>query len=172
MLYEFKFPDVGEGVHEGKVLQLTKAPGEQVLEGDIIAVVETDKVVAEIPTSKTGKLIKYTISEGQIIEVGKTLAFIDDEVIDTAPVKETPKAPVLTDQSTGVVGQLEDAGNFVLPASGEGVVDRTSEAITLSGTVTKVLATPLARKIASQNGIDISGIKGSGPAGRVTREDV
>ena len=172
MFFEFKFPDVGEGIHEGKVLQLTKSPGDQVSEGDIIAVVETDKVVAEIPTSKSGKLIKYSLDEGQIIKVGTTLAFIDEGTSSTQMAHATVKEEPQVDQSTGVVGELENAGNFVLPASGEGIADKTSEAITLSGIPSKVLATPLARKIASTNKIDISKIKGTGPAGRVTREDV
>jgi len=172
MFFEFKFPDVGEGVHEGKVLQLTKSPGDLVSEGDIIAIVETDKVVAEIPTSKSGKLIKYSIDEGQIIEVGKTLAFIDEGAQGTSTTNAATFEKPQEDKSTAVVGELESAGNFVLPASGEGIVDRTSEAITLSGIPSKVLATPLARKIASTNKIDISKIKGTGPAGRVTREDV
>ena len=59
MIFEFKFPDVGEGVHEGKILQLKFKPGDKVEAGEILAVVETDKVVAEIPTSKSGTLKKY-----------------------------------------------------------------------------------------------------------------
>ena len=55
-LYEFRFPDIGEGIHEGQVLEWKHAPGDHVAEGEILALVETDKVVAEIPSPKDGIL--------------------------------------------------------------------------------------------------------------------
>lgn len=176
MIFEFKFPDVGEGVHEGKILQLKFKPGDKVEAGEILAVVETDKVVAEIPTSKSGTLKRYGAEEGQIIEVGKTLAFIElegstgDTVKDEGQEKKT--IPISEDDNAGVVGQLESAGNFVLPASGEGFSDHGAEKNLLTGKGPKVLATPLARKMAQDRGIDIAAIKGTGPAGRVTKEDI
>lgn len=176
MIYEFKFPDVGEGVHEGKILQLKFKSGDKIEAGDIIAVVETDKVVAEIPTSKSGILQKYGAAEGQIIEVGKTLAFInlqgekEDSIKSEGEEKKT--IPISEDDNAGVVGQLESAGSIILPASGEGFTDKSAESVSLSDRRPKVLATPLARKIAQDKGIDISTLKGTGPAGRVTKEDV
>ena len=98
MLFEFKFPDVGEGVHEGKILQLTFKPGDKVEAGDILAVVETDKVVAEIPSSKDGVLKKYGAEEGQVIHVGSVLAFIETEGA-AQPTKE----PI--DEAGSVVGE-------------------------------------------------------------------
>ncbi len=176
MIYEFKFPDVGEGVHEGKILQLKFKPGDKVEAGDILAVVETDKVVAEIPTSKSGVLQKYGAAEGQIIEVGKTLAFIDLEGDAKDSIKtegdEKKTIPISEDDNAGVVGQLESAGSVVLPASGEGFADKGAESVSLTDRRPKVLATPLARKIAQDKGVDITTLKGTGPAGRVTKEDV
>ena len=77
MSYEFKFPDVGEGLTEGKILELKVNPGAEVSAGDILAIVETDKVVAEIASPKSGVLVKFGSKVGNRISVGETLAFID-----------------------------------------------------------------------------------------------
>ena len=165
MLFEFKFPDVGEGVHEGKILQLTFKPGDKVEAGDILAVVETDKVVAEIPSSKDGVLKKYGAEEGQVIHVGSVLAYIETEGAEQ-PAKE----PI--DEAGSVVGELEGPGDTIMPVSGEGVSDLAPEAVSLVQGKTRTLATPVARKLASDNNLDISLLKGSGPSGRVMKKDV
>ena len=77
MSYEFKFPDLGEGLTEGKILELKVSPGAAVSEGDILAIVETDKVVAEIPSPKSGVVVRFGSSVGERISVGATLAYID-----------------------------------------------------------------------------------------------
>ena len=171
-MFEFKFPDVGEGVHEGKVLKLKVKPGENVTEGDILAVVETDKVVAEIPSSKTGKLIKFGIEVGQIIEVGQTLAFLEDKN-STSTTEKKEKVIEVKEDTAGVVGQLESAGNIIMPASKEGTLDKSSnEANSLTDRISKILATPLARKLAFKYEIDLTSIIGTGPAGRITKNDI
>ena len=126
-MYEFKFPDVGEGVHEGKILQLKVNPGDKISEGEIFAIVVTDKVDAEIPSSKTGILSKFSLAEGQIIEVGQTLAFIETTLDQS---KTTIKN--ISDDNAGVVGQLETASNIVLPASSEGILDKSLNSIGLN----------------------------------------
>ena len=166
MIFEFKFPDVGEGVHEGKVLQLKYKAGDMVEAGEILAVIETDKVVAEIPSPKSGKLQKYGAEEGQIINVGEVLAFL--EVDGDAPAKE-----VVEEENAGVVGELEVAtGDSFMPASGEGFIDGAAEDSTLDDRQAKVIATPVARKMASDLGIRLDSIKGSGPGGRIMKEDI
>jgi pyruvate dehydrogenase E2 component (dihydrolipoamide acetyltransferase) len=166
MIFEFKFPDVGEGVHEGKVLQLKYQAGDMVEAGEILAVIETDKVVAEIPSPKSGKLQKYGAEEGQIINVGEVLAFL--EVEGDAPAKE-----VVEEENAGVVGELEVAtGDSFMPASGEAFIDGAAEDATLDDRQTKVIATPVARKMASDMGIRLDSIKGSGPGGRIMKEDI
>lgn len=164
MIFEFKFPDIGEGVHEGKVLQLNFKNGDKIEEGNILATVETDKVVAEIPTPKSGVLKKFGANEGQIIHVGEVFAFIE---LEGNVKQEEPKK----EENAGVIGQLELSNGFVMPSSGEGIADKSVEAITLTGKK-QVLATPVARKMASDLGIDISKLTGSGPGGRIMKADI
>ncbi len=165
MRFEFKFPDVGEGVHEGKILKLNFKPGDEIEEGDILAVVETDKVVAEIPSSRNGVLEKYGAAEGQIIKVGETLAYIE---------AEGSKAETADDEETGsVVGEIQGPkAGTVLPASGEGLADKEPEALSLKKDNRITLATPLARKLAADLGLQLEGIRGSGPGGRVLKQDI
>lgn len=172
MIYEFKFPDVGEGVHEGNILQIKVPVGEMVKAGDILAVVETDKVTAEIPSSKDGKIVRYGFEEGQVIEVGQTLAYIEVEGQGGVDLPLPKKA--LVEENANVVGELDLGDGSVLPASGEGMSDDSHEnaSLTDASRSRKVLATPLARKLCLDKGIDIGKITGTGPAGRVTKNDI
>ena len=77
MSYEFKFPDIGEGLTEGKILELKVDPGTEVTEGDILAIVETDKVVAEIASPKSGVIERFGTEVGEEIRVGETMAYIN-----------------------------------------------------------------------------------------------
>lgn len=179
MSYEFKFPDVGEGVHEGKVLQLLFKPGDRVEAGETLAVVETDKVTAEIPSPKSGTLERYGAAEGQVIHVGETLAVIraGDAAESSSGAAGTPAAGPQApsgggeEEAAAVVGKLETAGNYVLPASGEGIADRAQEAVSLTGRAAP-LATPMARKLAADLAVDLARVRGSGPAGRVMKSDI
>jgi pyruvate dehydrogenase E2 component (dihydrolipoamide acetyltransferase) len=164
MNYEFKFPDVGEGIHEGKVLQWKAQVNDNVKMGDILAIVETDKVVAEIPSPKDGKLIKQNVAEGQIIHVGEVLAVI--EIMGEDKQTET------VEEAATVIGQLETAKGMVLPSSGEGLYDKSPESVSLSDKKDIVLATPVARKMAKDMGVDITKVKGTGPAARVMKIDI
>ncbi len=105
MIFEFKFPDVGEGVHEGNLLQIKVPIGETVKAGDILAVVETDKVTAEIPSPKDGKIIRYGFEEGQVIEVGQILAFIELEGSAPSESAPAPAAKAVVEENASVVGE-------------------------------------------------------------------
>ncbi|MBT3235323.1 MAG: 2-oxo acid dehydrogenase subunit E2 [Bdellovibrionales bacterium] len=163
MIFEFKFADIGEGVHEGKVLALSVKPGASVEQGDILAEVETDKVVAEIPSSKSGTLVRYGVKEGETIKVGETLAFVELAAGESSQVVvDRPH------ESVGVVGALiESEAGAVMKASTEGQQSQSEQSFP-----PMVLATPLARKLASDWGINLTSISGSGPHGRVTKEDL
>lgn len=164
MNFEFKFPDVGEGIHEGKILQWKVEVGQMVKVGDIIAVVETDKVVAEIPSPRDGKIIKLNGAEGQIIHVDDVLAVIEVE-------GEEKEVEIIEEAST-VIGQLETAKGVVLPSSGEGRLDHAQESISLKTDREPILATPVARKMAKDLGVDITKVKGTGPGGRIMKHDI
>ena len=151
MKFTFNFPDLGEGLEEGTIMEWYVKAGQHVKMGDSLVQMETDKVVADIPSPKDGVIAQLFGDEGDVVKVGSPLVII--ELVGEAAEKET-------DEDAGaVVGTLEVAGkkDAIMASSDEG---------------RKVLATPVARAMAKQLGIDINEISGSGPSGRVKKEDI
>lgn len=166
-MIDFKFADIGEGIHEGKILKLMVKEGDEVKDGDTLFLVETDKVNAEIPSPASGKIHKIFPKEGDIIHVGDVVVKIDDgkdiDISMEEPRKEAVKEG--EDESTGVVGELMVSSQIIEDSNErEGVNTGTSGR--------RALATPVARKLAKDLGIDINTIRGTGPVGRVMKEDI
>lgn len=169
MLYIFKFPDIGEGVTEGRILEWFVKPGQAIEEGDAVVKVETDKVIADIPSPRTGT-VKNTFGKvGDIINVEDALIEIEIEG-DAGTDQPTTEEPV-EEVGYGVVGVIEDAtSDAFLPATGEGM--EAVAVATQTPTRQKTLATPVARKMAVDLGLDINEVRGSGPGGRVMKNDI
>ena len=178
-MYDFKFADIGEGIHEGKILKWHFKEGDKVKEGETLVIVETDKVNAELPSPVDGVIKKLGAKEGDTIHVGETVVLIDDgtggeaeEPKKEEPKKEEPKKetskkePVSEGKAApGVIGQI-DVSDDVMESSSEGGSEKKAEASK------KVLATPVARQMAKDLGVDIQTIKGTGENGRVMKEDI
>lgn len=171
MRYIFKFPDIGEGLEEGVIIQWHVDKGQKVKMGESLVTMETDKVVTEIPSPRDGVIAARYGSEGETIRVGAALVEIelDGDEVAINQVEEKPKAESVEEEGAGVVGTLEVAGNdFVLTASKEGV----SEEKETKSRQSKALATPVARAMAKEMGIDINLVRGTGPAQRVMKNDI
>ena len=139
--------------------------------GESLVTMETDKVVTEIPSPRDGVIAARYGSEGETIRVGAALVEIelDGDEVATNQVEDKPKAEGVEEEGAGVVGTLEVAGNdFVLTASKEGV----SEEKETKSRQSKALATPGARAMAKEMGIDINLVRGTGPAQRVMKNDI
>jgi pyruvate dehydrogenase E2 component (dihydrolipoamide acetyltransferase) len=171
MSFIFKFPDIGEGIHEGKILEWHVARGQMVNEGDPLVKVETDKVVADIPSPRSGMIKNLFGKVGQVINVGDVLAELDSEGGGEEAATAPTKREGIKEAGFGVVGEIEVAKtDAFLPATGEGfegnggapqVVERR-----------RVLASPVARRMAKDFGVDLRAVRGTGPGGRVMKEDV
>lgn len=170
MKYIFKFPDIGEGLDEGTIIEWQVQKGQQIKLGETLVTMETDKVVADIPSSKDGIITATYGKVGETIHVGDALVEIEIEGVEgEAAVEEANKVEAVEEEGAGVVGTLEIAGNSaVLSASNEGMNSDNSETTKSK----KILATPVARAMAKDMGIDINKVKGSGPAGRVMKADI
>lgn len=162
-MYDFKFADIGEGIHEGRILKWNYAVGDAVKEGETLVIIETDKVNAEIPSPVSGTVVSLGAKLGETIHVGETLVVINEENKNDffGPAKTEA---VSEDQDAGVVGQLV--------VSEEIIASSIEQVKTDSADQKKVLASPVARKLASELGLDIRKIKGTGEQGRVMKEDV
>ena len=113
-MFEFKFPDVGEGIHEGKIVKWHVKEGYEIKTDDTLAEVETDKAVVEIPSPKTGKISKLNHAEGDTIKVGEVLAEIEVSGGDEAAAE--PAAQDEKQESAGVVGDLGKTSMGVMKA--------------------------------------------------------
>lgn len=171
MRYIFKFPDIGEGLEEGVIVQWHVDKGQKVKMGESLVTMETDKVVTEIPSPRDGVIAARYGSEGETIRVGAALVEIelDGDEVAINQIEDKPKAESVEEEGAGVVGTLEVAGNdFVLTASKEGVSAEKESKTRQS----KALATPVARAMAKEMGIDINLVRGTGPAQRVMKNDI
>ena len=168
MLYIFKFPDIGEGVTEGKILEWFVKKGQEIQEGDPVVKMETDKVVADIPSPRTGVIKNIFGKVGDTINVDDALVEIE---IAGGEMDSKEKEVPVEEEGYGVIGHIEDATtDAFLPSTGEGLEDDTDKVVITKRV--KTLATPVARKMAKDFGLDINEITGSGPAGRVMKIDI
>lgn len=183
MPFEFAFPDVGEGITEGKILKWLVKEGENVVADKPVCEVETGKAVVEIPGPRNGKLLKQNFREGETIHVGEILFTMEGEgkaetkqenpeekkEIKEKPVakKENKKETGKQKESFGVVGELE-----VAPLEGEIKQEVHRPKTQKEEEHEHVLALPATRKLAKDLKVDISKVKGTGMNERVTSQDV
>jgi pyruvate dehydrogenase E2 component (dihydrolipoamide acetyltransferase) len=164
MKFEFEFPDIGEGIREGTLMKWLVHEGENIEEGQSVAEVETDKVTTEIPSPRSGKVLELKFQEGDTIEVEQVFIVIDTEG-DSLDVVEKPE--IVEEETAGVVGEVI-ASSELIPASTEGTISTSKESLQKK----KVLATPVARAMAKDLGVDITTVEGTGPNGRVMKDDI
>ncbi|HUW91761.1 MAG TPA: dihydrolipoamide acetyltransferase family protein [Bacteroidales bacterium] len=169
MRYIFKFPDIGEGLTEGIVIEWYVDKGTAVKVGQPLVKMETDKVVTDIPSPREGAIAARYGKVGEIVHVGETL--VEIEIAGEAGTEaNAPEIEMVEEKGAGVVGTLEVASNNAfLPASEEGTEVRPAAE---KGGVRKVLATPVARAMARDMNIDINLVTGTGPAGRIMKSDI
>ncbi|MBT2645549.1 2-oxo acid dehydrogenase subunit E2 [Bacillus sp. ISL-34] len=153
-MMEFKLPDVGEGMHEGEIIQWLIKEGDAVKQDQPIVEVQTDKVNAELTAPAPGVVKKIFFSEGDIVEVGTTIFTIQEE----------------NDISVPDAGIIEEENQVVQSDD----VKVNPEHITTKQhhEAVRALATPFVRQMAREMKVDIEKVKGTGPAGRITESDV
>ena len=154
MVYAFKFPDVGEGIHEGEIVKWLVKEGDLIKEDQPLVEMQTDKAVVEIPSPKAGKVLKLNFKNGSTVKVGEVLLLIEEKGGSSKV-------------STGVVGQIDE----------EKTEGEKTEKISIRQTGSKSvdgtnLATPRVRALAQKLGVEISSIKGTGKNGIITEDDI
>ena len=164
MAREFRLPDIGEGLTEAEIVRWLVAEGDPVQADQPIVEVETDKAVVEIPSPSAGVVVSHGGAEGDVIEVGQVLVTIGEpgEVRPPAEpeVEETAPEPAFREPSP-IVGTLSDeAETLTSPQSDQGQLPSAIKAL------------PVVRKLARDNDVGLESITGTGPGGRIVREDV
>ncbi len=162
MAYEFKLPDLGEGLTEGEVARWLVAEGQEVAEDDPLVEIQTDKTTVEIPSPAAGRVARILVEEGAVVPVGSVLVVIGDgEAMPTGALSgSAPQA------SRGSADSPRSSG--VAPPD----LARDEEPPSAGGAPERVRATPLVRRLAQELGVDLAAVAGTGPQGRLTEEDV
>jgi pyruvate dehydrogenase E2 component (dihydrolipoamide acetyltransferase) len=147
MAYEFKLPDLGEGLTEGEVARWLVDEGQEIAEDDPLVEIQTDKTTVEIPSPAAGTVARILVAEGEVVPVGSVLVVIgEDREPRTEPTAPPAESRVRSEQARGQTPGQVPSG--------------------------QVRATPLVRRLAQELGVDLAAVAGTGPQGRVTEGDV
>jgi pyruvate dehydrogenase E2 component (dihydrolipoamide acetyltransferase) len=160
MATEIKLPRLGQGMESGTIVKWLKSEGDKVEKGEPLYELDTDKVTQEVEADASGVLLKIAVSEGEV-EVGKTIAVIGEqgesvEVSDDGKEEGSPARAREEERQRGREASTEQVTEIKQPSTANG----------------RIKASPLARRIARERGIDLSNVAGTGPEGRVVAEDV
>jgi pyruvate dehydrogenase E2 component (dihydrolipoamide acetyltransferase) len=142
-MFQFKLPDLAEGVHEGQIIRVHVKAGQSVREDDPLIEVETDKAAVEIPSPVSGRVVEVHVSESELVHVGDVMVTFES----SSPPAESAPAPIPAPTAA--------ANTSPAATSGE-----------------RKPASPSVRRLARERKLDLKEVRGSGPGGRVTRDDV
>jgi pyruvate dehydrogenase E2 component (dihydrolipoamide acetyltransferase) len=160
MATEIKLPRLGQGMESGTIVKWLKSEGDKVQKGEPLYELDTDKVTQEVEADASGVLLKIAVVEGEV-PVGKTIAVIGEqgEAVEVAEDEQEEGSPARAREQERERGRAASA-------------EQITEIRQPSTTNGRIKASPLARRIARERGIDLSNVAGTGPEGRVVAEDV
>lgn len=162
---EVPMPQMGESIAEGTVSQWLKQVGDAVERDEPILEISTDKVDAEIPAPSSGTLVEIAVQEGETVEVGTIVAFIDTEAGAVATPSAEAGAPEVAAPVAPVAVPVE-AAPIAAPVAAASSGEQSAEERL------RTRSTPVVRKIAEEHGVEIQSVPGTGHAGRVTKQDI
>jgi pyruvate dehydrogenase E2 component (dihydrolipoamide acetyltransferase) len=168
MATEVKLPRLGQGMESGTIVKWLKSEGEPVQKGEALYELDTDKVTQEVEAEATGVLLKIAVQEGEV-EVGRTIAFIGAEGEAVAPPQDEPPPTSAEKPAEAPAREPErEEGRQAAAAAAEAQPAPSSNG-RANG---RIKASPLARRIARERGIELSALAGTGPDGRIVAADV
>jgi len=181
--FEFKLPELGENIEQGELVRLMIAPGATVSEGQPVIELETDKAVVEVPSSVSGVVKEVKVKEGEKVKVGQVVFTLEGATPETAPPRHAPVEHVSEQDEARLAFQtaIRAEGKTeqqVLPrdqpqALSAGFSMPSQLGKTAGGTEREpVPAAPHVRRLARELGVDIHDVKGTGPGGRISEDDV
>ncbi len=180
MITKVLMPKLSDAMETGKVIKWLKKEGDPIKGGDVIAEIETDKANVEIEAFGSGVLRKIVVGEGGQVPVGDMIGVIADPAEDIGAVASAPSAPPSSAPAAPPAKAAEAPAPAPLPAmesyrsvpATSTVVPMSAVPVPAAGRDGRVKASPLARKIAAQSGVDLHLLQGTGPGGRIVRRDV
>lgn len=176
-MFEMKLPDIGEGVAEGEIVAWHIKPGMQVAENDILVEVMTDKATVEISSPIAGQVKELCYAEGDTALIGHVFIKIDDQVHESTKIEPSPPQkmegkPEPSIQQNQANEEKETNENETLKHSPPVLPPRPGTQQTSKTSSAKIEAVPAVRRLAKELGIELSCVKGSGPNGRIMKDDL
>lgn len=170
MAFNFRLPDIGEGIHEGEIVKWFVKTGDQVKEDDILCEVQNDKAVVEIPSPVEGTVEEILIEEGTVAVVGDVLIRFDAPGYEDLKLKGDDHAAAKTEaQVQGSAESGQDVNKAPIAETSQPQVTVTEQQ---PSTNARVIAMPSVRKFARDNNVNIHEVVGSGKNGRILKEDI
>ncbi len=169
MPIEITMPRLSDTMEQGTVVKWTVKEGDSVSSGDVIADVETDKATMELQVYDDGTIARLAIGEGTQVAVGTVIAVLAEEGED---VSAAASAAISTAAKSQGGQDAPSATATAAPPSTDSAATGSAANSTTGGSGGRIFASPLARKIATERGIDLAAVAGSGPSGRIVRKDV
>jgi pyruvate dehydrogenase E2 component (dihydrolipoamide acetyltransferase) len=166
MSSQVTLPRLGQGMESGTIVRWLKAEGDTVEKGEPLYELDTEKVTQEVEADASGTLLKILAGEGKEIEVGKAIAVIGEEGEEVPAEPPEPKAEAAAEPKTEAAAEPAEAH------AEEPEAEPEPEPVARSENGGRVKASPLARRIARERGIDLASLSGTGPEGRIVAEDV
>src|SRR3954466_4993118 len=168
MATEVKLPRLGQGMEAGTIVKWLKGEGDSVEKGEPLYELDTDKVTQEVEAEASGVLLKIAVAEGEV-PVGRTIAVIGEQGEEVPTVEDSPEE----EGSPGTAREDDrEQGRQAAADSSEQVAELKEPPPAVQSNGGRVKASPLARRIARERGIDLSSLQGTGPEGRIVAEDV
>ncbi|WP_404452454.1 2-oxo acid dehydrogenase subunit E2 [Virgibacillus necropolis] len=171
MAYNFKMPDIGEGIHEGEIVKWFIKEGEELKEDDVLCEVQNDKAVVEIPSPVEGTVKKIHVDEGSVAIVGDTLITLDAEGYESDDEEDTEESTA-DEKEEKTEEPKEDSSKDDKAESKKEEKETTKEDEPNSSDDRRVIAMPSVRKYARDNDVSIQEVSGSGKNGRILKDDI
>ncbi|MBT2614312.1 MULTISPECIES: dihydrolipoamide acetyltransferase family protein [unclassified Bacillus (in: firmicutes)] len=180
MAFQFRLPDIGEGIHEGEIVKWFVKPGDKIQEDDVLCEVQNDKAVVEIPSPVEGTVEEILVQEGTVAVVGDVLVTFDAPGYENLQFKgdhgeeakaEGEKNTEAQVQATAEAGQ-EVKKEAAPVQENSGVTGAGAQPQVEADPSRRIIAMPSVRKYAREQGVNIREITGSGDNGRVMKEDI
>jgi len=187
MATEFKLPDLGENIASGDVVTVFVSEGDVVKPGQALLEVETDKAVIEVPCPPGGRVAKVLVKKGDTVKVGQPLVLLEaaaaggapeakppagSGAVAAAPPQPAPQQPVPAKTAAAPPQVVSPPATEPAPANGPGRRPAVVAEPAAVGATTVEPAGPAVRRLARELGVDLARVRGSGPAGRIVRDDV
>lgn len=170
MAFEFRLPDIGEGIHEGEIVKWFVNAGDTIEEDDVLAEVQNDKSVVEIPSPVSGTVEEVLVDEGTVAVVGDVIVKIDAPDAEEMQFKGSH-----SDDSSSKQEEKQEEASAEEESTSSSQTQQASTASNQEAEVDEnktVKAMPSVRKYARENGVNIKAVTGTGKNGRITKEDV